>query len=124
MIAADSSTIIAYIQGEAGSDVALFDSSIDANQIVLPPVALAEVLSDPRLPERHRVLLNSLALLDVTNGYWARAAASRAKILALKLRARLADTLIAQSCIDHGVPLIARDGDFRHFAKHCSLKLA
>jgi predicted nucleic acid-binding protein len=36
----------------------------------------------------------------------------------------LADALIAQSCIDHEISLIARDGDFRHFAKHCGLKLA
>ncbi len=40
------------------------------------------------------------------------------------LRAKIADTLIAQSCIDHDVALITRDGDFRHFAKHCGLKLA
>jgi predicted nucleic acid-binding protein len=45
-------------------------------------------------------------------------------LLARKLRARLPDTLIAQSCIDHDIPLIARDTDFRHFAKHCGLKLA
>jgi predicted nucleic acid-binding protein len=36
----------------------------------------------------------------------------------------LGDALIAQSCIDHDVPLITRDTDFRHFAKHCGLKLA
>jgi predicted nucleic acid-binding protein len=27
----------------------------------------------------------------------------------------LADTLIAQSCIDHRLPLITADLDFRHF---------
>ena len=26
--------------------------------------------------------------------------------------------------IDHDLPLITRDADFRHFAKHCGLKLA
>jgi predicted nucleic acid-binding protein len=36
--------------------------------------------------------------------------------LAKGLKARLADTLIAQSCLDHGVPLITHDTDFRHFA--------
>jgi predicted nucleic acid-binding protein len=36
----------------------------------------------------------------------------------------LPDTLIAQSCIDHDVALIARDEDFRHFAEHCGLRLA
>jgi predicted nucleic acid-binding protein len=27
----------------------------------------------------------------------------------------LADTLIAQACLDHEVPLVTRDPDFRHF---------
>ena len=124
MIAVDSSTVIAYIQGDGGADVQLFDASIAANEIVLPPVTLVEVFSDPRLPARHRALLVALSLLDIMDGYWLRASASRAKILSHRLRARLADTLIAQSCIDHGVPLIARDGDFRHFQKYCGLKLA
>jgi predicted nucleic acid-binding protein len=41
-----------------------------------------------------------------------------------KHRARLADTLIAQSCIDHGVRLVTRDADFRHFARIGGLRLA
>ena len=40
------------------------------------------------------------------------------------LKARLADALVAQSCIDHGVSLIARDADFRHFARFGRLVLA
>jgi len=32
-------------------------------------------------------------------------------------------TLIAQSCIDHHVPLITRDGDFRPFARYAGLTL-
>jgi predicted nucleic acid-binding protein len=40
------------------------------------------------------------------------------------LKAAVADALIAQSCIDNDVALITRDPDFRHFAKHCGLKLA
>ena len=47
MIAVDSSTIIAFIQGDAGPDIQLLEGSIDANELVLPPVVLAEVLSDP-----------------------------------------------------------------------------
>lgn len=31
-------------------------------------------------------------------------------------KAKLADTLIAQACLDHRVPLVTRDLDFRHFA--------
>jgi hypothetical protein len=63
-------------------------------------------------------------MLDLAEGYWIRAAATRANLLSRKLRARLPDALIAQACIDNDVALITRDADFRHFAKHCGLKLA
>ena len=33
------------------------------------------------------------------------------------------DALIAQSCIDHGIPLITRDRDFRAFAEAAGLDL-
>jgi predicted nucleic acid-binding protein len=72
----------------------------------------------------HRGALRELPVLDVLPDYWIRAAANRATLMSRKLRARLADALIAQSCIDHDIALITRDGDFRHFAKHCGLKLA
>lgn len=124
MIAVDSSTVIAYIQGDSGIDVQLLETCIGSNELVLPPVVLAEVLSDPKLPSTHSSLMRSLPLLEITEDFWSRAAISRSKVLARKLRAPLADALIAQSCIDHGVPLITRDADFRHFAKHCGLKLA
>jgi predicted nucleic acid-binding protein len=124
MIAVDSSSIIAFIQGDSGPDVRLLEGSIDGNELVLPPIVLAEVLSDPKLPSGHFALLEALPLLAIDDGYWSRAARTRAKVLARNLRARLADALIAQSCIDHDVALIARDADFRHFARYCGLKLA
>jgi predicted nucleic acid-binding protein len=39
-------------------------------------------------------------------------------VLATGFKARLADALIAQACIDHDVALITRDKDFRHFVRH------
>ena len=124
MIAVDSSTLIAFIEGNSGADVGSFIVGLHAGDIVLPPVVLSEILSDPFLPTEHRRLVMNVAVLDLLEGYWIRAADSRAKMLSRKLRARLPDTLIAQSCIDHDLPLITRDSDFRHFVKHCGLKLA
>ena len=124
MIAADSSTLIAYIQTDAGEDVALLDAALLAGQAVLPPVVLAEVLSDPHLPPGHAALIQEIKLLELMDGYWQRVAQLRVKLISRKLRAPMADAMIAQSCIDHDVPLITRDADFRHFAKHCGLKLA
>jgi hypothetical protein len=51
--------------------------------------------------------------LEPLPDYSQRAGLLRAKLLTRKHRARLADALIAQSCIDHGVRLVTRDADFR-----------
>lgn len=122
--AADSSTLIAFFQGDAGRDVDACAAAMSAGTLVLPPIVLSEVLSEPALPPSYRELIRSVAMLEIRDGYWLRVAESRARVLSHKLRARLPDALIAQSCIDHDVALITRDGDFRHFAKHCGLKLA
>ena len=90
---------------------------------VLPPVVLTELLSSPTADEDTKALIRQLPLLQVAPGYWGRAATLRADILARGLRANLADTLISQSCLDHGLPLITRDRDFRHFAAHGGLTL-
>jgi len=124
MVAVDTSTLIAYIQGSPGRDVDLLADGLRINQIVLPPLVVAEILSEPKLPAAHRAALQALPLLEILPDYWFRAAATRSIVLSRKLRARLPDTLIAQSCIDHDIALITRDGDFRHFARHCGLKLA
>lgn len=68
-------------------------------------------------------IIGDLPVLEVRSGFWVRAAATRSRILAKRLRARLADTLIAQSCIDNRTPLITRDGDFRHFSAYAGLEL-
>lgn len=47
----------------------------------------------------------------------------RAILIKKKLKTRLADTLIAQSCIDHQIPLITCDGDCKHFGKYGGLEL-
>lgn len=123
MIAADTSSLSAYFKGESGKDVDRIDSAFLDGELRLPPVVLTELLSDPTLSERFRSVLLAFERLDVTEGYWQRAGDTRRKIKTLGLRAKIADALIAQSCIDYDVALITRDPDFRHFAKHCGLKL-
>jgi predicted nucleic acid-binding protein len=123
VIAADSSSFIAHLSGSKGEDVEVLDQALADHLIVLPPVVLVELLSDPQLPSPVSNLLKLLPLLETTDGYWDRAGALRAKALAKGRKARLADTLIAQSCLDHDIPLIARDGDSRVFAKFAGLKL-
>jgi predicted nucleic acid-binding protein len=123
LIAVDTSTLIAFLAGEAGDDVEALDHAIQLEQAVLPPVVLTEILSGVDLEPAVSQLLQELPVLEVEPGYWVRAAAARRELLARKLRARLADTLVAQSCVDHRSPLITRDADFRHFAEHAGLRL-
>jgi len=124
MAAVDTSTLIAFIQGDRGTDVEKFEARLLSSDVTLPPVVLTELLSEPHLPAQHRAVVLDLPVLELFDGFWIRAAATRALLLAKRLRARLPDTLIAQSCLDNNVALITRDTDFRHFAKHCGLRLA
>ena len=124
MIAADTSSWIAFLEGSGGEDVRLLDRALDDRQVVMVPVVLTELLSDPSLPSAVAKTISELPLIEVAPGYWQRAGALRAKVLAKRRRARLGDALIAQSCIDQGIPLITRDRDFRAFAVAANLNLA
>lgn len=116
MIAVDTSSFVAYLSGARGADVDSLDRALADKQVCLPPVVLTELLSDPKLPANVAVLFKQIPLLAVSEGYWDRAGALRASVIAARRRARLADTLIAQSCLDNDVALITRDTDFRQFA--------
>lgn len=123
MIAADTSTWIAFLQGVGGEDVDLLDRALRDGQVLMAPAVLAELLSDPKLPSDVSRTLSELPLIEIGPGYWERAGALRAKVLAKRRKARLGDALIAQSCVDRGIPLITRDGDFRTFAQAAELDL-
>ena len=123
MIAADTSTWIAFLQGAAGEDTQLLDRALEDRQVLMAPVVLTELLSDPKLPSDVAQTLSELPLIEIRAGYWQRAGAMRAKVLAKRRKARLGDALIAQSCVDRGIPLLTRDRDFRGFAESASLDL-
>ena len=124
MVAADSSSLIAFFDGSSGDDVDLVIGALRSGNLCVSPIVLAEVLSEPNVARAEADLIQKLPVLDILDGYWMRAGATRRTVLARKRRARLPDTLIAQSCIDHDVALIKRDGDFDHFANYCGLRLA
>lgn len=123
MIAVDTSTWVAFLAGEGGSDVELLDRALADSQVVLPPPVLAELLSAPDLPEAAATLLLELPLLEPTPGFWERAGRLRSTVLSRRRKTRLADALIAQVCLDHGVLLLTRDRDFRAFAESAGLQL-
>jgi predicted nucleic acid-binding protein len=91
--------------------------------VAIAPVVLSELFSDPGLPAAAANHLRAIPLLGTGEGFWERAGKLRANLFKRQLRPKLADTLIAQSCIDHQAPLLTRDRDFRAFAKHGGLAL-
>jgi predicted nucleic acid-binding protein len=123
VIAADTSTWIAFFQGASGQDVELLDRALGDRQVVMPPPVLTELLSDPKLTEDISTTLSELPLLEIGDGFWKRAGELRARVLAKQRKARLGDALIAQVCVDSGVSLITRDRDFRAFADAADLEL-
>lgn len=123
MIAIDTSSFIAYLSGEAGPDVDAVDTALLSSQGALPPVVRCELLSDPALTSNVSELIRQLPLLPILEGFWDRAGILRSRLIAGKRRARLADALIAQACLDHDVPLISRDRDFRRIAEVSTLRV-
>jgi predicted nucleic acid-binding protein len=123
LIAADTSTWIAFLQGDGGEDTQSLDKALEDRQVLMVPAVLTEVLSNPELLEEVAETLCEVPLIEVKTGYWERAGLLRAKVLAKKRKARLGDALIAQTCLDRGIPLITRDRDFRAFADAAGLDL-
>jgi predicted nucleic acid-binding protein len=124
MIAADTSSMVAYFLGGDGRDVEQVDAALATGDLVFPQAVLTELLSDPALEPAVDNQIRRVATLDILEGYWLRAGEARRTLIRRGLKAKVGDALIAQSCIDHRVKLIARDTDFRHFASHCGLLLA
>jgi len=118
MIAADTSTWINFYQQKNIPEVAALKNSLESNSLVMPPPVLIELLSSVFLLEDHKIYFKLLPRLPLTEGYWERSGQLRYKLQKEKLKSRAMDCMIAQICIDHHVPLISNDSDFRHFAKH------
>ena len=123
MIAADTSTWVAFLEGGKGEDTKLLDKALEDRLVLMVPAVLTELLSDPKLPSGVSGTLSEVPLIEVEPGYWQRAGVLRAKALLKRRKARLGDALIAQSCIDLGIALLTRDRDFRTFAEAAGLDL-
>ena len=121
MIAADTSTWIAFLEGAQGEDVQALGKALQDRQVLMVPVVLTELLSDPGLPPEISETFLQVPMLKIEQGYWRRAGDLRAKVLAGRRKARLGDALIAQSCIDGRLPLLTRDRDFAAFAEFVRL---
>ncbi len=124
MIAADSSSLVSFLEGAATPDTAMVRDALRFDDLWMPPPVKTELMSRPVTGATFEVLMNGARMLPIAPGFWERSGDNRRRLLTMGLRSRLADTLIAQCCIDADAPLITRDSDFRHFVRWCGLKLA
>ena len=118
MIAVDTSSLRRFLAGDHGEDVDTVANALDSQNVVLPPVVLTEILSDPSVAAELGDTLANIPLLDILDGYWSRAGVLRSKLIAAGYKSKVADALVAQSCLDHDVALVTHDRDFRHFAPY------
>ncbi len=124
MICADTSSLVALLGGEGGRDVEMARQALQDRTLLIAPITIAELLSDPDLTSSFEELVLQIPQLEITSGYWERAGKLRAKLLRHHLRPKIADTLIAQSCLDHHVPLVTRDRDFLSFQRFAGLLIS
>lgn len=123
MLCIDTSSLIAYLEGTSGADVNLVDQAFLDQVGIVSPVTITEIISDPNLSRSVRELILQLPILPITDGFWERSGMLRAKLLRSGHKAKLADTLIAQNCLDHGASLLTRDEDFRIFQRLAGLRI-
>jgi predicted nucleic acid-binding protein len=123
MICADTSSVVAWLKGEQGRDVELIRNALIDGVLVLAPASVAELLSDPGIAPPIEDSILDIPQLEVTKGYWERAGKLRSRLIRRRFRPKLADSLIAQSCLDHDVALVTRDRDFSPFQKLAGLRL-
>ncbi len=67
MIAADTSSWIAFLEGSGGEDVRLLDRALDDRQVVMVPVVLTELLSDPSLPSEVAKTISEVPLIEIAS---------------------------------------------------------
>lgn len=123
MIAVDTSTLAHYTNGLNTAQTRRLAVAIEQDEAVLPAVVATEYLSWPGLTGGQVQILELLGRLPIEHDYWMRAGFLRAAILRAGRKAKLGDTLIAQSCLDAGLPLLSSDGDFAVFRDVAGLRL-
>ncbi len=123
MIAVDTSVWIDFSKGKENRQTELLQLSLLRSLVVIPYPVLYEILSWPKLDLHTAELFSRIPKADLTAGFWERAAVLRKRILQRKFKAKSIDILIAQCCLDHQIPLLTTDNDFKVIEKE-GLELA
>ena len=111
----DTSSFQRFLAGVLDRDTSAVQDTMTRHEAYLPPVVVTEALSNRFLDDNTVAFILRMPMLPLLAGYWRRAGEMRANRLSRALKAKLADTLIAQCCLDYDAPLITHNDDFDNF---------
>ena len=127
MMLVDSSVWIDYFSGNDSPETDFLDGVLGVRAVAIGDLILAEVLQGFRHDKGYRTarrLLEEMTLFELLGKKMALKSADnfrelRKKGLAIR---KTADVIIASFCIEHGLPLLFADRDFKPFVEHLGLR--
>ena len=126
MILIDSSVWIDYFLGRDTPQVEILDKSLGVRSVGVGDLVLTEVLQGFRDDKDYRIarsIMDELSVFEMLGKDLAIKSAENFRKLRKKgitIR-KTADVIIATYCIEHGMPLLFSDKDFKPFVQHLQL---
>ena len=126
MILVDSSVWIDYFTGRDTPQTTTLDDTLGKRTVAIGDLIMVEILQGFRSDRDYRTarkLLKELVQFDLLGRDMAIKSAEHFRTLRKKgvtIR-KTADVIIATFCIEHGLPLLFSDKDFKPFVKHLGL---
>jgi len=126
MILVDSSVWIDYFSGNNSPETDLLDRTLGVSTVAVGDLILTEVLQGFRIDKDYttaRALMEELTVFEMLGKDMAIRSAENFRELRKKgitIR-KTADVIIASFCIEHRIPLLSSDKDFRPFVTHLGL---
>jgi len=127
MILVDSSVWIDYFSGNGSSETDFLNGVLGVSAIAIGDLILTEVLQGFRHDKDYKTakrLLEELTIFELLGIKMAVKSADNFRKLRKKgvtIR-KTADVIIASFCIEHNLPLLFSDKDFKPFVRHLGLR--
>jgi predicted nucleic acid-binding protein len=126
MILVDSSVWTDYFSGNNTRQAETLDKTLGVQAVAIGDLILTEVLQGFRLDQDYKTakkVLNELTVFELLGKEMAIKSAENFRKLrkqGITIR-KTADVIIASFCIEHGLPLLFSDKDFKPFVIHLGL---
>ena len=126
MILVDSSVWIDYFLGKDTPQVEILDRSLGVRAVGVGDLVLTEVLQGFRSDKDYRIaksIMNELTIVEMLGKDLAIKSADnfrKLRKMGITIR-KTADVIIATYCIEHKVPLLFSDKDFKPFVQNLHL---